>query len=119
MDYINRFTTVVHNLEEAEEPTIMIALLNGLRGTRFIVELIDHKVKTFSEDIRWAQGTMNIEEYLTPKFKQALQWQKGKARGQNLRQRRRRVRPPTGYYLHPGLPNLRTRERHRIRNPES
>lgn len=32
-DYMNRFATTVQDLEEAEEPVVMMALLNGLRGT--------------------------------------------------------------------------------------
>lgn len=39
---MNQFATTVQELEEAEEATIMMVVHNGLRGTWFAVELIDH-----------------------------------------------------------------------------
>lgn len=76
-DYMNRFSTAVQDQEESDESSIMMNLLNGLRGTYFPIKLIDNKVKTISETMHRAQGAINIEEFLVPKFKQALQRQKG------------------------------------------
>lgn len=63
-----------------------MALLNGLRGMRFSVELVYNKVKTFAEAMSRAQGAMNVEEYLDPK------------RDTITGTRRREHLPPTMHY---------------------
>lgn len=95
----------------------MMALLNGLRGIRFAVELIENKVKTFFEAMYRAQGAMNIEEYLAPKFKQALHQHKGKVRGQNLEQRKEARATSYEVLRQPKAPKPQSKERFRIQLP--
>lgn len=44
-NYMNRFTKTIQELVEIEESTVMMTLLDGLKGTRFVVDLVNTKAK--------------------------------------------------------------------------